>query len=106
LCYFALGDTLSGLKNYKESIYCDPNYSDPYIAMGYYHQKKNNIDSALYYYTILPDSLYADLMYYERGLAYLALQEKSKAYNDFQTYLEIGNNSSLKEEIRKILQKE
>jgi len=104
LGYFAVGDTLSGLKHYKKSIYCDPQYSDPYISLGYYHYNKNNLDSALYYYTILPDSFYADLMYYERGLAYLALKEKSKAYKDFQTYLEVGSNSSLKEEVRQILQ--
>ena len=102
--YAALHQYEEGLKHLHKSIYYDSNYPEPYLSLGHYYYNTGKLDSSLYYYTCLPDSVFPSVIYYHLGLTQLALNNNRKAFENFKKYLNVGNNKQFIAEINKIME--
>ena len=73
------------------------------MGLGLYYFNSGRLDSALYYYTALPESTYSDDIYYCLGKTYLALHKPEAATANFEKYLAKGQNPVLIDSTKVIL---
>ena len=101
--YGALRNYREGLKHLQKSIEYDKSNGAPYMGLGLYYFNSGRLDSALYYYTALPESTYSDDIYYCLGKTYLALHKPEAATANFEKYLAKGQNPVLIDSTKVIL---
>lgn len=101
--YGALRNYKEGLKHLRRSIEYDKSNGAPYMGLGLYYFNSGRLDSALYYYTALPESTYSDDIYYCLGRTYLAMHKPEAATANFEKYLAKGQNPALIDSTKVIL---
>ncbi|MFH2034818.1 MAG: tetratricopeptide repeat protein, partial [Candidatus Zixiibacteriota bacterium] len=97
--YMGMSDAGPALHYWHKCIAGDHTIPEPYISLGRYYLQKQRPDSAYYYFTQLPDASYPTEVYYLRGLSRIGQGDTTLAIEDFDRYLNIGANQTLKDEI-------
>jgi len=92
--YNMLGDKEQAVIFWNKSLYYGPDDFQIYFALGQYYLEKNMPDSAIYYYTALPDSSYPPEVLYQLGVVAMKKGDKLKATSYFDRYIAIGKDST------------
>ncbi len=93
--YKLAGDKKNAFKYWNKSLYYGPSDYQTHFAIGEYYLGNNILDSALFYYTALPDSVYPKEVLYHRGVVELKRGDTSKAIDYLNKYLEDGTDSTI-----------
>lgn len=97
--YNMLGDKEQAVIFWNKSLYYGPDEYQIYFALGQYYLEKNMPDSAIYYYTALPDSSYPPEILYQLGVAEMRKGDKHKAAFYFDKYTAVGKDSAVLQNI-------
>jgi tetratricopeptide (TPR) repeat protein len=104
--YFQTGNIYKMKGDYKmmhdywqRALKYDRDNKKTLLGYGTFHIDDNNLDSALYYLTVLPDSIYEPEVFYYRGVIYLKKNDTGLAQRQFDQYLESGRDSAVRKDI-------
>ncbi|MEW5925130.1 MAG: hypothetical protein AB1746_14195 [Candidatus Zixiibacteriota bacterium] len=102
--YLRMGQNNRALELWRRSIRYDAINPFPYRDIAAYFYEKREIDSALHYFSLIPDTaeVYPFRLYYDFGLDGLKYGDTLKAIYYFDRYLKVGDDSTLMGEVRKI----
>ncbi len=100
--YNLLGDKERAVAWWEKSLYYGPSEYQTFMALGQYCLQNNMPDSAIYYYTALPDSVYPREVLYQLGVAEMTKGDTLRASSYFDKYIAVGKDSTVIQNIVKL----
>lgn len=108
--YFQIGNIYKVKRDYdkmrqywQKALSYDRDNWKTFLGYGTYHLDRRQYDSALYYLTLKPDSVYEPEVFYFRGVAWVKKNDTARAVSQFRRYLETGKDPAVRQDILRFL---
>ncbi len=101
--YQLSGDTVQANEYYRSTIRCNKSLPEPYLLLGEYFLIMQQPDSALKYFTALPDGAFPAWIFYGRGMSYFQLGDTDRTLENLSEYLKYGRDEQLLNQVQELV---